>query len=286
MKTALVISICLTVAIYAIYLALPALLARRGVWMRRRTKFGPALVFESQNADGTKVRLLNVGGTFQSVCYVDDDLRYELACEYHRAMACALLDLRTSLGRPLSVLVIGGGGYSLTKWIISHMPHSTVEVVEIDPAMTQIAREQFYLEDLITEFDPSGDRLKLVCEDGWNYLQADRRMYDVIVNDAFSGNRPLGPMRTDVGARIVCEHLNEGGIYLANVRSALEGKRSKPLDVALEAFSAAFSHVWLVPEWPDKPQERGNNTMIARNGSLNLDIENLRVMQPREGEEA
>lgn len=276
MQTALIVSICATAAIYAVYLALPALLARRGVWMRRRTKFGPALVFESQNADGTEVRLLNVGGTFQSVTFVDEGLRYELACEYHRAMACALLDLEKELGRPLSVLVLGGGGYSLPKWIVSHMPGSTVEVVEIDPAVTEIARERFFLDELIDEYDPSGERLTLVCDEGWNYLQGRSKTYDAIVNDAFSGSKPLGPMKTENGAHIMREHLSGGGIYLANVRSALEGRRARGLDEVVGAFSAEFGHVWLVPEWPDKPSEKGNNTMIARDADLELDIEGLR----------
>ena len=279
MQIALIVSICATVTIYAVYLALPSLLARRGVWMRRRTKFGPALVFESENADGTAVRLLNVGGTFQSVTYVDEDLRYELACEYHRAMACALLDLESDLGRPLSVLVLGGGGYSLPKWIVSHMRGTTVEVVEIDPAVTEIARERFFLDDLMEEFDPSGERLVLVCDDGWNYLRGIAKEYDVIINDAFTGSRPLGPMKTDEGARIVREHLIDGGIYLANVRSSLEGGRSRGLEEAVRAFSEEFGHVWLVPEWPDKPSERGNNTMIACNNDLSLDIEGLRQEQ-------
>lgn len=279
MRTALIVSICVTVTIYAVYLALPALLARRGVWMRRRTKFGPALVFESENADGTTVRLLNVGGTFQSVTFVDEELRYELACEYHRAMACALLDLEKELGRPLSVLVLGGGGYSLPKWILSHMPGTKVEVVEIDPAITDIACEQFYLDELIDEYDPSGERLTLVCDDGWNYLQGRSLVFDVIVNDAFSRSRPLGPMKTEKGAYIMREHLHEGGIYLANVRAALEGRHARGLDEAIRAFSAEFDHVWLVPEWPDKPSERGNNTMIARDADLPLDIEGLRTVK-------
>lgn len=276
MQTALIASICATAAIFAAYLALPGLLARRGVWMRRRTKFGPALVFESEDADGTCVRLLNVGGTFQSVTYVDEGLRWELACEYHRAMACAMLDLEASLGRPLSVLVLGGGGYSLPKWVVSHMPKARVEVVEIDPAVTEIARERFFLDELVETFDPAGERLALVCDDGWNYLRGISRTYDVIVNDAFSGSRPLGPMRTEDGARIMREHLSEGGLYLANVRAALEGARSRGLDEAVRAFSAEFAHVWLVPEWPDKPSERGNNTMIACDKDLSFDIKGLR----------
>ena len=56
-----------------IRLALPRILAWRGVWFTWHTRFGPALVFDSADEDGTTVRLLNVRGTYQSVCYVDAD---------------------------------------------------------------------------------------------------------------------------------------------------------------------------------------------------------------------
>ena len=49
-------------------LLIPRLLAWRGVKLVRKTMFGPALIFDAEDADGTPVRLLNVNGTFQSVC--------------------------------------------------------------------------------------------------------------------------------------------------------------------------------------------------------------------------
>ena len=43
-------------------LLLPRILRSRGVFLYPRTKFGPALVFDSNDDEGTEVRLLNVGG--------------------------------------------------------------------------------------------------------------------------------------------------------------------------------------------------------------------------------
>ena len=94
--------------------------------------------------------------------------------------------------------------------------------------------------------------------------------FDVIVNDAFSGNRPLGPLKTDEGARVVHEHLAPGGVYLANVRCAVEGRKSRTLHEVIEAFGNEFAHVAYVPEWPDKPSEPGNNTFVASDRQLRL----------------
>lgn len=139
MPTWLIVIIVISWILFAIVLALPWLLKRRGVEMRR-TKFGPALIFEAADDDGTPVRLLNVNGTFQSVCYLPDDLHFELACVYHRTMAEVCYDLPDAT----SALVIGGGGYSLPKWLVAHRPKLHVDAVEIDPRVTVIARERFF----------------------------------------------------------------------------------------------------------------------------------------------
>ena len=267
MRELLIGLVVLTVVCTAILAALPWLLRKRGVEVRR-TKFGLTLIFEADNLDGTPVRLLNVNGTFQSGCYVPEDLRFELACEYHREMARVIEGLVESRGytreRPLRVMVMGGGGYSLPKYLATYVPEARVDVVEIDPAITAIARELFFLDECLEKTGAEKDgRIRLVNDDAWGFMRAADEPYDVIVNDAFSGNRPLGPLTSAEGARTVREHLAEDGVYLANVRCACEGRRAKTLREVEGAFGAEFSHVGYVPEWPDEPEKPGNNVLVA-----------------------
>lgn len=265
--TELVIAlVIMTVVCTAILAALPWLLRKRGVVMRR-TKFGLTLVFESENLDHTPMRLLNVNGTFQSVCYLPDDLRFELACEYHRAMASVIEGLaRRAAGRDVRVMVMGGGGYSLPKYLAAYVPAARTDVVEVDPAITAIAREFFFLDECLEKTGAEKDgRLSLVNDDAWAFVRAAAEPYDVIVNDAFSGKRPLGPLTSAEGARVVRSRLAEGGVYLANVRCACEGRGSGPLREVEEAFGREFAHVGYVPEWPDDPKKPGNNAFIATN---------------------
>lgn len=258
--------VIMTVVCTAILAALPWLLRKRGVVMRR-TKFGLTLVFESENLDHTPMRLLNVNGTFQSVCYLPDDLRFELACEYHRAMASVIEGLaRRAAGRDVRVMVMGGGGYSLPKYLAAYVPAARTDVVEVDPAITAIAREFFFLDECLEKTGAEKDgRLRLVNDDAWAFVRAAAEPYDVIVNDAFSGKRPLGPLTSAEGARVVRSRLAEGGVYLANVRCACEGRGSGPLREVEEAFGREFAHVGYVPEWPDDPKKPGNNAFIATN---------------------
>ncbi len=265
--TELVIAlVIMTVVCTAILAALPWLLRKRGVVMRR-TKFGLTLVFESENLDHTPMRLLNVNGTFQSVCYLPDDLRFELACEYHRAMASVIEGLaRRAAGRGVRVMVMGGGGYSLPKYLAAYVPAARTDVVEVDPAITAIAREFFFLDECLEKTGAvKNGRLRLVNDDAWAFVRAAAEPYDVIANDAFSGKRPLGPLTSAEGARVVRSRLAEGGVYLANVRCACEGRGSGPLREVEEAFGREFAHVGYVPEWPDDPKKPGNNAFIATN---------------------
>lgn len=228
----------------------------------RRTKFGLTLVFDTENADGTPVRLLNVNGTFQSGCYVPEDLRFELVCEYHREMARVIEGLAAR--GPVRVLVMGGGGYSLPKYLAAFVPQAHVDVVEIDPAITALARERFFLDECLEKTGAEKDgRLRLVNDDAWAFVRAASEPYDVIVNDAFSGNRPLGPLTSAEGARTVRSRLAADGVYLANVRCACEGRRARVLGEVADAFGAEFEHVGYVPEWPDEPGRPGNNVLVA-----------------------
>lgn len=261
--------IALTVVGVAIRLLLPRVLAWRGVWFTWHTMFGPALVFDAADADGTTVRLLNVRGTYQSVCYVDDELLWLPVCEYHRTWAQAVDDAwGTVRHEDASVrhraLVLGGGGYSFPKWLVAHRPDFACEVVEIDPLITKVARERFFLNRLMEEYcaqDPG--RLVLANADAWEYLQNDAWGFDLIVNDVFSGNRPLGPLGTHEGARVIHQHLLPGGVYIGNVRTPLEGRRAKVLHDTEAAFDTIFDHVRIVPERPEEPRKVGNNALIA-----------------------
>ena len=258
------VTITLACAVFAVMvrLLLPRVLAWRGVWFCWHTRFGPALVFDSADEDGTTVRLLNVGGTYQSVCYVDDELLWIPVCEYHRTWAkevrrafgpAAAGGQSGMRGAPHTALVMGGGGYSFA-----------CTAVEIDPKIEQIAREQFFVDRLQQEFGTQqSERLHLVCDDAIDYLVADKDGFDLIVNDAFVGNRPLGRLTTEEGARTVRAHLHEGGLYIGNVRTPLEGRRARTLQATKEAFEAEFAHVRIIPERPEEPRKVGNNALIA-----------------------
>lgn len=265
------VAIIVCIVIDVVFVVFMVVLRRRGVYVKPHTMFGPALVFDSQDDDGVPIRLLNVNGKYQSVSYVQDSLKYRLVCVYHRYFAQIVDIAGLQGGREGRALVIGGGGYSFPKWLVSECPNLRTTVVEIDPKITQIARDHFFLNDLIRDYDAeSTGRLSLVTDDGWGYLQHSDQRFDLIVNDAFGGRKPLGPLKTDEGARAVRDHLTEKGVYLANVIAPLQGRGREVLDESLVACRDAFEHVYLIPEAPESPELTGDNVLVASRDALKI----------------
>ncbi len=117
-----------------------------------KTMFGPALVYTRADEDGRPVRLLRVGRSVQSATYVDEDSRFEPVFDYYLAF-----DLMFEVNpRIQNVLMLGGGGYAYPKHLIATRPEARIDVVEIDPAITSIARRHFFLGELIEEYGLAG----------------------------------------------------------------------------------------------------------------------------------
>ena len=227
-------------------------------------KIWPHDDFDSEDADGTPIRLLNVNGTFQSVSYIASELRFKLCVHYHRMMA-QLIQQVAPQGR---VVILGGGGFSLPKYLATHMRGGVIEAIEIDPKIVSLAREHFFLDEAQAA---ASSELHVIEDDAWKVLQdADAGSIDVLVNEVFAGRKSLGPLGTAAGAHMVKEKLASGGVYLADVRCPLEGHGSALLPQVADVFAHEFAHVAYVPEWPDTPKTPGNNLLIATDADIVL----------------
>ena len=250
-------------AVVGIYQLLLLILRARGVFVTR-TKFGLTMIFDSEDADGTPIRLLNVNGAFQSVSYIAPKLRFELCVHYHRLMA-EIIQQAAPQGH---IMVMGGGGFSLPKHLATHMSGGIIDAIEIDPKIVSLAREHFFLDETLAV---ASSELRIIEDDAWKVLQnADAGSIDVLVNEVFAGRKSLGPLGTLAGAQTVKEKLAADGVYLADVRCPLEGHGSTLLPQVANVFAQEFAHVAYVPEWPDTPKTPGNNLLIATDADIAL----------------
>ena len=78
------------------------------------------------------------------------------------------------------MLVLGGGGFSFPKYALAHYPDVRVDVVELDPGVTTLAREHFELKD--------HPRQRIIAEDARTFLNRNRETYDAILCDTFNSH--------------------------------------------------------------------------------------------------
>ena len=231
-------------------------------YVRERTMFGRTRIYEVADDAGSPVRLLEVGGIVQSGTYTDE--RYaELVFEYLRAY-----DTLFDRGVPIErVCVLGCGGYDYPEHLIAHHEPVVVDAVEIDPAITSIARRYFFLDRVIEEYETEETgRLNLICADALEHLEAQGRPYDAIVNDTFDAGTPPEHLTTERFARAVHNRLNPGGLYLTNIVSAVEGPDAAFLEQQVAMLGRLFASVDVLPCSADALTSPDNVIVVAQKG--------------------
>ena len=137
------------------------------------TQYSRLRVYENEAMrDGRKTRVLTFDPhVFQSVMYLDSDELIPEYVKYYHLLRHFKPDFQKTL-------LVGGAAYSFPKDYLKKYPNAEMDVVEIDPQMTEIARKFFRLEE--------NPRLRSIHQDGRFYLnQTESEKYDVVLMDAF-----------------------------------------------------------------------------------------------------
>ena len=137
---------------------------------------------------------------------------------YTREMMAGLL-LRDAGTWPRSVLVIGLGAASLTRFIYHLCPQSRMQVVEIEPRVVAAARQFFRL--------PEDDaRLAIHVGDGVRYVLETERRFDLILVDGYDSNARAGALDTEPFYQAARARLTGHGLLSANLFGRSRGFRA------------------------------------------------------------
>ena len=235
-------------------------LRRAGYRLFPRTLFGPAVVACVRRGDDV-IRVLNVGGAYQTATFLDDR-RFDLVFPYYRAF-----DLVFQISPPARrILAIGAGGCAWPKHAVHAHLDVHVDAVEIDPAIVEIARELFF----VSELETTG-RLRLIVADGLTFLEScDVDSYDAIVVDAFAGARDVPSLGTAAAAHAAKRALRPGGLFLANAVSRSGGDDVSLLAEAIDTFSQVFTHAYAIPCVDEGFSREDNYLLVATDGARGL----------------
>jgi spermidine synthase len=150
---------------------------------------------------------------------------------------CLVFDIRSDIK---SILLMGGGAYSWPKWVLSNHPDVSIDVVDPDESCEDIAREFFFLDEVISEKD---ERLRSFVNDGRNYLSLCTEKYDVIVNDASSGEMFASDLMTYEAISEMKAHLNKDGVIMVNAPGRVDTEQSSFLFEEISTLKTLFPYV-------------------------------------------
>jgi len=153
-------------------------------------------------------------------------------------------------------LMLGGAGYSFPKDFLLTYPDASIDVVEIDPMMTTLAKQYFRL--------PENPRLHILHEDGRVFLNKATETYDIIFGDAF-GSRYSIPyqLTTQEAVQREFDILSNNGVVILNTISAIEGEQGQFLRAEYATYKKIFPQVYVLPVRDAQDEEKTQNIMLV-----------------------
>ncbi|WP_329466425.1 spermidine synthase [Streptomyces sp. NBC_01431] len=203
------------------------------------------------DVDRERAWLLTVNGAPQSYVDLDDPTYIEF--EYVRRLA-HVVDCAADEGAPLDVLHLGGGAFTLPRYVAATRPGSRQDVVDADRALLQLVLEHLPV--------PAGAGIAVHAADARAWAgRAPAGSADLLIADVFGGSRVPAHLTSIEYARIAQRVLKPGGIYAANLA---DGAPFTFLRSQLATFRAVFAEVALIAE-PSVLRGRrfGNAVLLA-----------------------
>jgi spermidine synthase len=182
----------------------------------------------------------------------------------------------TAPAGPLDVVHVGGGGWTMPRYLQATRPGTTSLVLEIDPGLVELSRRQLGLRtgpDLAARIGDGRLSMALLPPAG----------ADVVVGDAFGGLAVPWHLTTAEFAASVRAALRPGGVYVMNVIDYPPLRFAK---AEVATLSQVFEHVAVLAP-PDllSGDRGGNYVLVASRAPLDDDALAAQVAERRGQEE-
>lgn len=169
----------------------------------------------------------------------------ELVFWYTQTMAKLALQQQ-----PKSVLLLGGGTFTLPNYLGPRLPNSQIDVVEIDPELQTIAKQYFHYR--------APKNVRPIASDARTFVNTAQQKYDMILVDVYGdGIVPFALATKEYGQKLA-QLLQPDGVIVSN----LIGAETGPCRQLRETISAAYTDVMpyrLLATEGDRPKTASGN---------------------------
>jgi spermidine synthase len=223
------------------FLSLPATAQETRVVYEVRSQYQLITVQDTENG----YRQLIFDGRFDGMDAIQSEMNLdnhdELTLSYTRHIMVAL-PIAQRLQR---ILIVGLGGACMQRYLRQLLPDATIETIEIDPEIRDVAARFFFLKE--------DDRQIVHLGDGRRFIENSTNKYDVIFLDAFSATSIPYMLTTQEFLKAVNEHLAPGGVLCANLWD-----EEADYPEMIKTYSTVFPELHVV-----KCASSGNSILLA-----------------------
>jgi spermidine synthase len=224
------------------------------------------LLIYDEEYNGRMTRFFVQDRSPSSAMFLDGD---DLVFEYTKYYSL----YKVANPNPKEILVMGAAAYSIPKKMLSELPEANVDVVEIEPALEDLAKKYFNL--------PDSPKLTTYIEDGRHYLTTTDKKYDVIFSDVYSSLYSI-PMHftTQEFYQIAKDKLNQDGIFIANFTGSLSRQKPSLLFSEIKTFESVFDNTYYIAAGNPADDDMQNIIIVAINNDkkINWDSEEILVI--------
>ncbi len=234
---------------------------RADVVFEKATFYHDIRVAELPTEDGDTARFLYLDTTLEGAQFVDSRQMVLPYQDYWQLARLFCPDVKRAA-------FLGGGAFTWPEALLDAYPQARVDVVEIDPAVIEVGRKYFRVDEY--------PRMNAVADDARRFLRASDGPYDLIFGDAYHGARCVpAHLVTREFFQLVRDRLNGGGVYIMNVAGAVGGDQAILFRSLKKTLSEVFPHQSVFSTHPDRPGDVEQNAFIVA-AVDDLEIESIR----------
>ncbi|MHC4404777.1 MAG: spermidine synthase [Planctomycetota bacterium] len=195
----------------------------------------------AEDAEGLRTLYFERNGIRQSVVKVGDPDHLEL--HYASVMPVGLAFVE----KPKRVLIVGLGGGTIPGFLHKHYPETTIDVVDIDPDVVDVAKRFFGFREDAT--------MRAYVDDGRRFIEKRENTYAVIFLDAFGSDNIPYHLATREFLQAVRRSLTPKGAVVGNVFSR---SSNQLYDSMVRTYQDVFDEVYVFDV-----RSAGNKILVA-----------------------
>jgi spermidine synthase len=189
--------------------------------------FGSIIVSEDDN--GLRILRFEKGGARQSLVKPGDPEYLGLPYAQVAFVGLALCD------EPRRIAVIGLGGGTLPMFLRKQYPQASIDAVDIDPGVVQVAARFFGFQE--------DEYMRAHVGDGREFIERVRQPYDVIFLDAYGSDKLPAHLTTSEYLRAVRSAVRADGVVVGNVWD----RYANPLyDAMIRTYQEVFDELYIL----------------------------------------